>query len=398
MSDKKERSKITRLVLIGDGIVYQYGDKYYVDGSAQTDIFDCFTGIEEIVIWSRIYTISSEQTDHLGLYDFESLGKKISVVGIYNSEKGMKGYFLSLRERVKKLNQIFTSPALVMCAPISLSQWVMWYLYRRRNLVFIGRTIGDPEGIADIGIRGANIASKIAVHVSKKYYKKCVLQTWVSKELERKYKADQIPSIVFHDCLISQKQINKEYSKRCDSELHLLFVGRLSPEKGIREILEAMKALKEYEIRLSFVGKGKMEREIREYIAKHHLCDKVELVGPKPWGEELFRYMEMAHCLLLPSYNEGLGMVNLEAMAKGTPVIASNVGGIPDVVHQDENGILIEPHRGDQLKEAILKIYYDEEYRQRLCQGALRTIQENTREKQLEKFKEAYMKYVYPKL
>lgn len=397
MNNKKKPNKITRLVLIGDGIVYQCDDKYYVDGSAQTDLFSCFAGIEEIIIWSRIYTVSPEQVKHLGMYDFKSLDKKISIVGIYNQKKGLKGYLFSVQERIEKLNQVFSTPALVMCAPISLSQWIMWYLYKR-NLIFIGRAIGDPEGIADSKMYGAKIASKIAIHVSKQYHEKCVLQTWVSKELEMKYKAEHVPSIIFHDCLISQSQISKEYKKRQHSELRLLFVGRLSPEKGIREILETMNELKEYDIKLLFIGKGRMEKDIKEYVIKNHLCETIEMAGAKPWGEELFSYIEIADCLLLPSYNEGLAMVTLEAMAKGTPVIASNVGGIPDVVHQDENGILIEPHRGDQLKEAILKIYYDEEYRQRLCQGALKTIQENTREKQLEKFKEAYMKYVYPKL
>ena len=124
----------------------------------------------------------------------------------------------------------------------------------------------------------------------------------------------------------------------------------------------------------------------------------VSLRGLKPWGKELFSEMEWAHCAAVPSYNEGLGMVCIESMACGIPVIGSKVGGIPEVVQDGYNGLLIEPGNIEQLKEGIHRLCTDEDYRIELSANALKTAEENTYERQNELFREAYRNYVYKNL
>ena len=91
-------------------------------------------------------------------------------------------------------------------------------------------------------------------------------------------------------------------------------------------------------------------------------------------------------------------MVCAEAMSCGIPVIGSHVGGIPEIVKDDYNGILFEAGNIKQLEEGILTLFDKDDYRLELSHNALKTAMENTYEGQNEKFREAYMKYVYPQL
>ena len=387
-----------RLVIIGDGKIFENRGEYYVQGPANLSIFHVFQGISEIVFWSRIYTIPDEEVGKYSKYDFSTLKVPVRVMGIYNQKAGLKGYLSSFWERKKSLDLVFDRPCLVYSAMLSVTQWMMFLLYRKRNILFISRTIGDHEFISQAKYWYAKIGAKVAVKLSNAYYKKCILQTWVSTILESKYRVENVPSVVFHDCQISKSNIKVSPKLRKEKEFHIIFIGRLSPEKGIMNLLEAIKELNRPEIRLRIVGEGREKENIEKWIKDHAMESVVNLRGLKAWGEELFSEIEWAHCLAIPSYNEGLGMVCVEAMSCGIPVIGSNVGGIPEIVKDGHNGLLVEAGNIKQLEEGILTLCTKEEYRLELSHNALKTAMENTYEGQNEKFREAYMKYVYPKL
>lgn len=392
--------KHNRLIVIGDGIVYRYGKNHYVSGSSQLDFYECFEGIDEVIIWSRIYDISEADTKKYSMYDTSTSSKKITFCGIYNQRVGVKGYILTLIERIRKLNKLFKEPALVICAPISVSQWIMWFFFRKRDLIFISRVIGDPDGIADTFKPQFfwKAIVKFMKSIQKKYCKMAVLQTWVSHELEEKYSIANTPSVVFHDGLISDKQIVAHIKERDNLGLKLIFVGRLAPEKGLCNLIDAMYSLSNTNIQLIIVGEGVEEQHIKKQIADYHLEEQISLVGAKRWGKELFEIMRTADVLVLPSYNEGLGMVILEAMSNGLTVIASRVGGIPDIVVSEENGILCSPGSVSELAKAINRLYSNESLRADMCRKAIITAHENSRESQLTKFFSGYMKYVYKNL
>ena len=387
-----------RLVVIGDGKIFENRGEYYVQGPANLSIFNVFQGINEIVLWSRIYTISDEEVEKYSKYDFSVVKVPIRVLGIYNQKSGLKGYLLTLWKRKKSLDQLFNAPCLVYSAMGSVTQWMMFLLYSKKEILFISRTIGDHEFISQAKYWYAKIGAKVAVNLSNAYYKKCILQTWVSKILEKKYAVASIPSVVFHDCQISKKDVKASPKIREGKEFNIIFVGRLSPEKGILDLLEAIKQLNRAEIKLRIVGEGREREKIEKWIKDKHMEQSISLRGLKAWGKELFAEIEWAHCLAIPSYNEGLGMVCAEAMSCGIPVIGSHVGGIPEIVKDDYNGILFEAGNIKQLEEGILTLFDKDDYRLELSHNALKTAMENTYEGQNEKFREAYMKYVYPQL
>lgn len=387
-----------RLVVIGDGKIFENRGEYYVQGPANLSIFNIFQGVNEIIFWSRIYTISDEEVEKYSKYDFSILKVPVRVMGIYNQKSGLKGYLSTLWKRKKSLDQVFDKPCLVYSAMISVTQWMMFLLYRKRDILFISRTIGDHEFISHAKYWYAKIGAKVAMKLSNAYYKKCILQTWVSKILESKYRVENVPSVVFHDCQISENNIKSFPKIRKEKEFNIIFIGRLSPEKGIMNLLEAIKELNRTEIRLRLVGDGREKENIAKWIKDNAMESAVNLRGLKAWGGELFSEIEWAHCLVIPSYNEGLGMVCVEAMACGIPVIGSNVGGIPEIVKDGYNGLLVEPGSIEQLKEKILNICTREEYRGELSRHALRTAMENTYERQNEIFRKAYMEFVFNKL
>ena len=125
-----------------------------------------------------------------------------------------------------------------------------------------------------------------------------------------------------------------------DEPPHVLFVGRLSPEKGIHEFLAATEGLPRV-----IVGAGPVE-----------VPEAVGFVAPA----ELGAYYERAAVVCVPSRREGYGVVAREAMAYGRPVVATRVGGLVDAIEDGVTGLLVEP---DELRAAIERLLADTDMR-----------------------------------
>jgi glycosyltransferase involved in cell wall biosynthesis len=132
------------------------------------------------------------------------------------------------------------------------------------------------------------------------------------------------------------------------------YVGRLSHEKGIDVVVEAMGELVRREPRpvdLVVVGSGPMEQPLRARASALGLADRVRFAGHRG-HEELPRWLSALDVFCLPSRSEGCPNVVLEALASGRPVVASAVGGVPELLRRD-NGILVPPDRPAALAEAL---------------------------------------------
>lgn len=134
----------------------------------------------------------------------------------------------------------------------------------------------------------------------------------------------------------------------------LLYVGNLKPSKGCLDLLEAFPALlaKQPLARLIYVGAGPARTPLLERAKALGCLDHVELAGAVA-HDELGDWFRSADLLCLPSHNEGVPNVVLEAMACGTPVVATHVGGIPEVVPHYA-GILVPPRVRLALSTALI--------------------------------------------
>jgi glycosyltransferase involved in cell wall biosynthesis len=139
----------------------------------------------------------------------------------------------------------------------------------------------------------------------------------------------------------------------------VLFLGRIEPAKGIHELLDAFAGLRAGmpDALLVCAGEGDIEAAMR-HAQRLGLADSVRFPG---WidGAEKRAWLARAALFVLPSHAEGLPMSLLEAMAAGLPVVASAVGGVPDVVHDGVNGFLVAPGDRVALLRALAKVLRD---------------------------------------
>ncbi len=169
---------------------------------------------------------------------------------------------------------------------------------------------------------------------------------------------------------------------------HLLYVGRYDWQKGFKELFEAVAQLKkDNSILLHMVGwdtdaKKKNQLLMQKTIANLGIEEQVVIEGYKKVGEELNKMYEMADVFVLPSYAEGFPRCIWEAMAHGIPVVATAVGGIPVVLRDCNNSLLISPHSTHALVTAVSRIKEDEQLRTTIISNGYTTVSDATLEVQ----------------
>lgn len=132
----------------------------------------------------------------------------------------------------------------------------------------------------------------------------------------------------------------------------ILFVGNLLKSKGLRELLSAYRMISRPDLHLVIIGDGPCAAETRSLTARFPNPEQVHLMGALPL-ERVALWMNAAHLLCLPSHMEGLPNVVLEALASGLPVVATRVGGIPELERGDGSLTLVEPRSVAELAGAL---------------------------------------------
>lgn len=151
--------------------------------------------------------------------------------------------------------------------------------------------------------------------------------------------------------------VNKHIFKPADTirkRNEILFIGNLKQDKGVQELLEGFALISKIhpEVKLNIAGSGAMLQVLIELACKLKIRNRINFLGNVP-HKDLPRMMQNALVVCLPSYAEGVPNVLLESICCGTPVVATNVGGIPEIVKESVNGFMCQPKDSLAFSEAL---------------------------------------------
>jgi glycosyltransferase involved in cell wall biosynthesis len=170
------------------------------------------------------------------------------------------------------------------------------------------------------------------------------------------------------------------------------YIGRLSAEKGLEHFVQALPTIlnDQKELRVLIGGDGPLRKNIRASLQDENLMDRTDLPG---WisDEDFPNYLNRLQLLVLPSFTEGLPYIILEAMACGTPVLATPVGAIPDILIDGETGFIMDNNSAECIAENVMRALRSLEL-EKIADNGRRFVEENfTLEKTLGIWKKILM-------
>ena len=200
--------------------------------------------------------------------------------------------------------------------------------------------------LANVLVYSEAINYKLSTHII--LYSENLIKDWNLEKYRNKiYIAHE------HFLDFDKFKMKKKFNER---ETLVGYIGRLSEEKGVLNFVKAIPKVLEKENKIKFLvgGDGQLRDKIERYISEENLKDKVKLGGWIP-HDELPDYLNEMKLVVLPSYTEGLPNIMLEAMACGTPVLATPAGAIPDVIKDGETGFIMENNSPACIAKNVLR-------------------------------------------
>lgn len=166
----------------------------------------------------------------------------------------------------------------------------------------------------------------------------------------------------------------------------VLTICRISPEKGLNYLIEASRTITEKFPKAKIIILGsfgayassrekKYLEELTGLISKYNLQQSITILETSPHSE-IPKYLSVADVFVLPSLSEGFPLVVLEALSVGVPVVATSVGGIPDVLINEINSLVVKPKDVEGLVDAVTKALSDDKLRKRIIENGLIFIEE----------------------
>jgi glycosyltransferase involved in cell wall biosynthesis len=227
---------------------------------------------------------------------------------------------------------------------------------------------------------------------NKKMYENAFCVVVLSKAIEYetlkispKIKIKIIPS-AYTKLQIDEENV-KMLKKRFEGKFVIGNIGELdNTHKGQYYLIEAAKMIeKKYpKIHFIFLGRGKDEENYRNQSAN---LSNITFEG---FVDNVGDYIACMDGFAFPSLNEGLGSILLDIMQAKVPIVASDVGGIPDIIKDNKNGLLVEVKNAQAIFEAIEKIYLNQTLREKLANEAYKTIENFSKEMMCERYERIY--------
>lgn len=265
--------------------------------------------------------------------------------------------------------------------------------YIMRYVIPAAIKAGVPGRIHTVHNIASKECGKIDRILNKFFYKFCnvkpvALSSIIQETIVQEYKLskNEIP-IVLNGINIENCKPKSSYqiSEKCK----ILHIGRFSEQKNHLMLVKSFEKLhkKRKDVCLVLIGNGEKRKEIESYVKEHKLTNSVSFVGLK---SNVFIDLYNADVFVLPSNYEGIPMTLIEAMGTALPIIATSVGGVPDMIQNNESGLLIQNNQ-EELVSALERLIDDENKRAYLGQNALIRSKKFSSQVMAEKYSRIYI-------
>lgn len=244
----------------------------------------------------------------------------------------------------------------------------VWSTHYWLENLLLSRYLDEPNFFRFPGIKSPHIEWKIMAKLSEPDFYVGNSQDTVRRAKE--WLGLECEDVVYAGVDLEQFNPNVDPAFEND-DLNLMFVGRLDSGKGLPDLLRAFRELRKERnnLRLWLIGEGSLEEDLRREAREYDIADSVEFPG-KINHSEIQRWYVAADVFCLPSYHEGFPVVNVEAMACGLPVVATNLESVQEQIDNGVEGFLFEKGNRQKLKENIEYLLEDPEDREKMSENA----------------------------
>jgi len=367
-----------RVAYISDQRFYRSGDTWYTTASFPLEFIERHLELASWTFWGRL----DEADDPSRLFPIvppPALAGRIFFEGPRHQRPGPLGYAQAallcgagLRRLVRRSDVVWLKQ------PTAFS--LLAYPHRRRDQVVVSQQVGDAARGLELAYPRYAPLGRLSRHACRRIAAGATVASFVSRDLARRYGGGRGDLVVAHESRVEAAMVLRAPRPSSQGPLEVLFVGRLSPEKCVEDLLEAVALVPE--ARLTVVGDGPSREGLEARSRARDLAGRVAFPGYVPWGPLLFERLRAASVLVLPSATEGLPLVVVEAMSQAVPVLATRVGGIPELVEDGRTGLLVDVHRPAELAAGLALLAREPRRRQAMAAAALEVARRHTLEAQ----------------
>lgn len=318
----------------------------------------------------------------ISLYDYHSIiterMEKNGIKIIYLNKKS--GLDLSLTIKLVKIFKEY-KPDIVHS-----------HLYAGKYAHVAASICGVPGKVYTIHNIAKNEAGKMNRTFNRFLFKHChVVPVSLSKAIQKsvvdEYNINfKDTPVIFNGVSMEKCHIKNDYT----GNKKILHIGRFSAQKNHEVLVKAFSTVvnRGHDVSLYLYGQGELEESIKELVKNLHMDKKIFFCG---LTDDVYSVMESTDIFVLPSLFEGMPMTLIEAMGTGMPILASNVGGIPDMIENEKSGLLCEP-TVEEVAAGLEKLISSEEDRKLYGQNAVISSEKYSADKMAKDYYEIYLK------
>lgn len=333
------------------------------------------------------------------VYELKKMGNEIMIISLYNyhsaiterlEKSGIKIKYLDKKPGLDfsiffKLFKIFYKEKPDV---IHTHRYVMQYVIPIAVLTKIKNRVHTIHNIAE---KEVGYSARKLSKIFYKYFSviPVALSEAIQKTIINEYgiKKRNVP-VIFNGINLEKCILKINYSS--DQTFSILHIGRFSEAKNHFELLKAFKIFNDKYPNsvLNLIGDGELKEKIEDYVKNNHLEKFVKFLGLQ---SNVYPFLNKADIFTLPSKYEGIPMTLIEAMATGLPIVATEVGGIPDMLKNNESALITKVNV-EEVAEAFEKLFLNEELRKKLGKNALKESMRFTSKEMAKKYIFVYQK------